>query len=131
MTPQLTNLTIPFDLMGEKEPLKINFERAVTESIDEVFSTLGENVKQAVYSYLENKYGIRKEQIPSMIEGFTDAIESIFGDATKLVELKIIEKLKGKVKGFAYKSKTKEIFFAEYLTALQKHLDWQCMLPNV
>ena len=66
-----------------------------------------------------------------MIEGFTDAIESIFGDAAKLVELKIMEKLQSKVKGFAYKSKRKEVFFAEYLAALQRHLDWQCMLPNV
>jgi hypothetical protein len=131
MSRQLTNLTIPFDLMGEKEPFKINFETAVTEAIDEVFTTLGENVKQAIYSYLENKHGIKKEQIPSMIEGFTDAIESIFGDAAKLVELKIMEKLQSKVKGFAYKSKRKEVFFAEYLAALQRHLDWQCMLPNV
>ena len=131
MTQQLTNLTIPFDLMGEKEPLKIVFETVVTEAIDEVFTTLGESVKQAVYSYLENKQGIRKEQIPSMIEGFTDAIESIFGDAAKLIELKIIEKLQGKVKGFAYKSKCKEMFFVEYLAALQRHLDWQGVLPNV
>ena len=42
-------------------------------------------------------HGIRKEQIPSKIEGFTDAIESIFGEAAKLVELKIIEKLQRKV----------------------------------
>lgn len=105
MSQQLTSLTATFDLRGEKEPLKVSFETAVTESIDEVFTTLGENVKQAVYSYLENKYGIRKEQIPSMIEVFTNAIESIFGDAAKLVELKIIEKLQSKVKGFAYKSK--------------------------
>ena len=131
MGQQLTNLTIPFDLIGEKEPLKINFETAVTESIDEVFTTLGENVKQAVYSYLKNKHGIKKEQIPSKIEGFTNAIEAVFGDAAKLVELKIIEKLQSKVKGFAYKSKRKEMVFAEYLAALQRHLDWQCMLPNV
>ena len=100
-----------------------SFEIAVTESIDEVFTTLGENVKQAMYSYLKNRYNMRKEQIPSMIEDFTNAIESIFGDAAKLVELKIIEKLQGKVKGFTYKSKSKEMFFAEYITALQRHLN--------
>ena len=116
---------------GKKEPLKINFETALTEAIDEVFTTLGENVKQAMYSYIENQHAIRKEQIPSMIEGFTCAIESIFGDSAKLVELKIIEKLQGKVKSFTYKSRCKEIFFAEYLAALQRYLDWQCLLPNV
>ena len=96
MNQQLTSLTATFDLKSEKEQLKTSFETAVSESIDEVFTTLGENVKQAFYSYLENKYGIGKEQIPSMIEGFTDAIESIFGDAAKLVELKIMEKLQSK-----------------------------------
>ncbi len=125
MSPlQRTDLTIPFNLMGEKEPLKVNFETAVTEAIDEVFTTLGVNVKQAVYSYLENKHGIRKQQIPNTIEDFTNAIEALFGDAAKLVELKIIEKLQGKVPGFAYKSKRKEMFFAEYLAALQRHLNW-------
>lgn len=130
MSQQLTNLTIPFDLMGKKETLKINFETAVTEAIDEVFTTLGENVKQAMYSYLENKYGIGKEEIPSMVKGFTNAVESIFGDSARLVELKIMEKLQGKAKGFKYKSKRNEMLFAEYLAELQKYLDWQCILPN-
>ena len=131
MSQHLTHPTATIYLNRESEPLKTNFEAAVTESIEEVLSTLGENVKQAIYSYLENKYSIRKEQIPSKIEDFSDGIESIFGDAAKLVELKIMEKLQSKVKGFSYKSESKEIFFVEYLAALQRHLDWQRMLPNV
>ena len=109
--------------MSQQHVSPISFETAVSESIDEVFATLGENVKQAIYSYLENKYSMGKEQIPNMIDDFTDAIESIFGYAAKLVELKIIEKVQGKVKGFCYESKSKEIFFVEYLSALQKHLN--------
>jgi hypothetical protein len=109
--------------MSQQPISLISFEMAVTESIDEVFSTLGENVKQAMYSYLENNYGMREDQIPSMIDEFTTAVESLFGVAAKLVELKIIEKVQGKVKGFAYKSKSKEIFFVEYLSALKRHLN--------
>ena len=127
MTQQLTILTATFNLSDIKEQTKENFEKALTESIDEVFTTFGESVKQSVYSYLENKHGIRKQQIPRMIEKFTDALESIFGEAAKLVELKIIEKLQGKVKGFAYKTMSKEIFFAEYLAELQRHIEWQGM----
>ena len=130
MTQQPTRLTAKFDHWGKKEPLKINFETAVTEAIDEVFTNLGENVKRAVYIYLENNYGIKKEQIPGKIEGFSEAIESIFGDSANLVELKIIKTLQRKVKGFAYKSKSKESFFSEYLMALHRHLDCQCLLPN-
>ena len=116
--------------MNPQQVSLISFEKAVTESIDEVLSTLGENVKQAVYSYLENRYRMRKDQIPSMIEEFTDAIESLFGDAANLVKLQIIEKVQGKMKGFCYKSKSKEIFLVEYLSALQKHLDLQEKLNN-
>ena len=78
-----------------------------------------------VYIFLENNYGIKKEQIPRKIESFSVAIESIFGDAAKLVEIKIMEKLQGKVKGFKYKSRSNEIFFAEYIAALQSCLDKQ------
>jgi hypothetical protein len=91
MAQQLTSLTATIDLSSEKGAL-ITFETAVTEAIDEVFTSLGENVKQAMYSYIENKQGIKKEQIPNSIEGFTNAVESVFGEAAKLVELKIMEK---------------------------------------
>ncbi|MCL4429611.1 MAG: hypothetical protein M1167_02545 [Chloroflexi bacterium] len=121
MTPQLTSLTVTIEL-DQKDLAKPSFETAVTEAIDEVFTSLGENVKQATYRYLENKYGIRKAQIPNMIEGFTDAVESIFGDAAKLVELKIIERLQSKVRGFSYKPKNREMLFVEYLMELQRYL---------
>jgi hypothetical protein len=123
MAQQLISLTAIIDLMDKKEDLKINFDTAVIEAIDEVFTSLGENVKRVVYIFLENNYGIKKEQIPNKIELFSIAIESIFGDAARLVELKIMEKLQRKVKGFKYKARGSEIFFAEYLAALQRYLD--------
>lgn len=123
MTQQLTNLTIAFDEIERKETLKIDFETALTEAIDEVFTTLGERVKIAIYSCLENRHGIRKDQISGVIDGFADAIELIFGDAAKLIELQIIEKLHYKVKDFNYKSNGKEMLFAEYLTALRGYLN--------
>ena len=109
--------------MSQKPVNQISFEMAVTESIDEVFTALGANVKQALYSYLENRYNMREEQIPSMIEDFAHAVESLFGVAAKLVELKIIERIQEKVKEFNYKPKSKELFFAEYLSALQTYLN--------
>jgi hypothetical protein len=121
MAQQLTDLTVICELC-EKEPMTITFEETLIEAIDETFQSLGENVKLSMYRYLENNYGIRKLQIPTMIEGFTGALESIFGCAAKLVELKIIEKLQSKVRGFTYKPRNKEILFTEYLNDLQKYL---------
>ena len=131
MSQQLTNLTTSFYLTAKTEPAKINFETALTQAIDETFTTFGQNVKQATYNYIENQHAIKKEQIPSMIEGFTSAIESIFGDAAGLLELKIMEKLQSKAPDFIYKAKRREVFFADYLNELKRHLDWQCLLPNV
>jgi len=122
MAQQLTNPTIICELCL-KESMTASFDEVLTVTIDEVFQSLGENVKQSMYRYLENKFGIRKMQIPAMIEGFTYAIESIFGCSAKLVELKIMEKLQGKVQGFTYKPKNKDILFTEYLGDLQKYLN--------
>lgn len=124
MAQQLTGLTALLEI-GEKEPLKITFEAALTETIDEVFQGLGVDVKQSIYRYLENNYGIRKLQIPVMIEDFAGAIESIFGEAAKLVELKIMEKLQSKVTGFTHKPKNKEILFIAYLNDLKRYVDLQ------
>ena len=129
MTQQLTALTATIDLTSEKRAVT-TFEIAVTEAIDEVFTSLGENVKQAIYAYIEKKQGIKKEQIPNSIEGFTNAVESVFGDAAKLVELKIIGKIQNKVKGFSYKSKRDEILFLEYFEELQRYLYQQSTLPD-
>ena len=122
MTQQLTELTAICEICAN-EPITITFEGVLTEAIDEVFQSLGGEVKQSIYRYLENNYGITKVQIPMMIESFTGAIESIFGCAAKLVELKIIENLQGKVHNFTYKPKNKEILFTEYLTDMQKYVD--------
>ena len=130
MTQQETNPTSIIELNYESEQTKTNFETAVTESVDQVFASLGENVKNAVYKYVETKYNIRKEQIPANIEDFTVALESIFGDAAKLVELKIMRTLQGKVGDFIFRSKNKDMLFVEYLAALQKHLDWQFMIAT-
>jgi hypothetical protein len=130
MAQQLSELTALLEL-GEKEPLTITFESALTEAIDEVFLDLGVDVKQSMYRYLENNYGIGKMQIPVMIEDFTGAVESIFGEAAKLVELKIMEKLQSKITGFTHKPKNKEILFTGYLNDLKRYIDLQRMLSKV
>ncbi|MGE5574863.1 MAG: hypothetical protein ACM3UL_01895 [Ignavibacteria bacterium] len=124
MTQELIGLTALCEL-GEKEALTITFEAALMEAIDEVFQSLGEDVEQSIYRYLENNYGIKKVQIPVMIDDFTGAVESIFGVAGKLVELKIMKRLQSKVQGFAYKPKNKEVLFTDYLISLRKYLDLQ------
>ena len=125
MTQQITILSIPYTVSFKNEPLKTKFETAVTEAIDESLSALGENIKQAIYLQLENKYSIGKEEIPFKIEAFTNTIEFLFGQGATVIEIGIIEKLHGKIEGFAYKTKKNELVFNDYIAGLQSYLESQ------
>jgi len=74
------------------------FETEVIEAIDDILSTLGTSNKHAVYSLLENHYGLSKNEIPHKIEAFAYAIEQTFGLAAQLIEIKVMKKLHTKFK---------------------------------
>ena len=69
----------------------MTFENLLLESIDEGLACLGEQTKQAVYQHLKTKYSLSKQDIPYIIEDFTDALEDIFQVAAKLLEIKIMK----------------------------------------
>ncbi len=98
------------------------FKVAFSECVDEVLSALGTNVKQAIYVLLEVEFGLTKEPIPDNVETFAAAIEKTFGQAATLLEIKILEKLQHRSKGFSFKSKKPDLLFTEYLAALQNRL---------
>jgi hypothetical protein len=121
MSEQLTILSVPYESLGRKENEKEDFEAALRESIDEVLSSLGENVKQNIYSLLEKDYAITKEMIPYKPNAFVNALEATFGNAAKLVEIRILEKLHAKIRSFTYKSGKSNLLFADYLKALRSN----------
>jgi len=96
----------------------MSFEELLLEAIDEGLSPLGESVKQVVYSSLETNFKIKKHDIPYKIEEFTDAIDRIFGDGAKILEIKIMKDLFKKM-GHTYKkySKHRDLKFIESTTA--------------
>ena len=102
---------------------EVVFESAVTQAVNDIFSALGENSKQAIYSRLENRYGLCKEDIPTKIEDFARAIEETFGAVGKLIEIKIIERLHEQYADFRYSPKSGQLDFVEYITNLQSCLD--------
>jgi len=71
----------------------MSFEKLLMESIDEGLSSLGETCKQAIYFHLEKKYKLTKQDIPSRINDFTEAIENIFGVGAKVLEIRIMKNL--------------------------------------
>ena len=124
MKQQLTDLSSPCLLLAN-EPLETKFETAVTEAIDDSLSALGVANKQTIYRHLENRYGIKKEEIPFKIADFAHAIEETFGSVAKLIEVKIIEKLHAKNKDFHYVTKKDELNFTEFISCFQRYLEPQ------
>lgn len=124
MSEQLTILTIPYESLGANKPascLNRGFENALNQSIEEVFSTLGPNVKQTLYIVLEVAYELTKENIASNLEAFANALEETFSLGAKLLEIKILEKLHAKTEGFTFQTQGKDLVFTEYLQALQNY----------
>jgi hypothetical protein len=124
MKHQLTDLSSPCLLLAN-EPLETKFETAVTEAIDGSLSALGAANKQTIYRHLENRYGIKKEEIPFKIADFANAIEETFGSVAKLIEVKIIEKVHAKNKDFYYVTKKDELNFTEFISSFQRFLESQ------
>jgi hypothetical protein len=98
-----------------------NFEEVLLEAIDEGLSLLGESSKQVVYLHLEKIFKMNRQNIPYRIEEFTDAIEKIFGNGAKILEIQIMKCLFKKV-GYKLKHypKRKNITFTEYIAAVKR-----------
>ena len=71
----------------------MNFEKLLLEAIDEGLSSLGETCKQVIYFHLEKKFKLTKQEIPSRIDDFTEAMENIFGVGAKVLEIRIMRNL--------------------------------------
>jgi hypothetical protein len=74
------------------------FDTVLLEAIDTAFSALGQNVKFSIYFNLEAKFGLPKQDIPDRISDFSDALDKIFGQAARSLEILIMKYLSDKVK---------------------------------
>ena len=96
-----------------------SFYDTLLDAIDEAFTSLGESAKAAIYSYLENSNGIKKQEIPFRINDFQNALEKLFGVGARQMEIHFVKKLYEKIKT-VYKWDmprwvVPEITFQEYL----------------
>jgi hypothetical protein len=95
-------------------------EETISEAVDSSFALFGETFKNLVYSELEKKFDIEKQDIPYRINDFADAIEEICGVGAKLIEAKIIQALHGRTKGFIYVPTGEDLVFTEYIESLRQ-----------
>lgn len=111
------NTISPFN--NKEQSRQRSFEELFLEAADSAFLLIGECCSRAIYGYLENQYGLKKESIPWNISAFAQAIEDIFGQGARLLEIKIMRTLYDSVSGFKYLPEYKEFSFAAYVEALR------------
>jgi hypothetical protein len=75
-----------------------SFGDLLLEAIDEAFAHLGESVKTSIYFYLENTWGIKRQEIPFRIEDFQNALEKLFGIGARHLEILFVKNLHEKFK---------------------------------
>jgi hypothetical protein len=64
----------------------ISDNKLVLEVIDKGLTVLGNTPKQAIWSFLENDFGVKANQLPEEIRSFTEGLEKIFGIGYKFLD---------------------------------------------
>ncbi len=81
-----------------KTTKETKFDNVLLEAIDTAFSALGQSVQFSIYFNLETKFGLPKKDIPDRISDFSDALDKIFGQAARSLEILIMKYLNDRVK---------------------------------
>lgn len=117
------NTTCTLQLRKKKHnPHEKSFEHTLMEAVDAALAPFGQQSKQVIYLHLEKTYNIKKQEIPYKIKEFADAIEQIFGEGAKLIEIRIIEALHKRIQKFVHFPRKGELTFTEYIADLRAFL---------
>jgi hypothetical protein len=68
-----------------------SLDTILLESIDRVFSLVGEPAKSTIYSTLRDKYDVPFDEIPFKVEKFSKALTETFGSNAVIFERQIIQ----------------------------------------
>ena len=71
------------------------FDQILLESIDEVLSAIGTSIRGMIYLQLKSR-GISKEQIPTRIDDFSNALQAILGVGARHIEVHLIKQVQAK-----------------------------------
>ncbi len=105
----------------EESPMaKRDFEKLLLEAVDEGLSSLGQSSMLAIYFHLEKDFNVKKQEIPSKIEVFEDAIEKLFGLGSNFLEVLFINHLREKIDEVSVLRESSDLSFAEYVKAARR-----------
>lgn len=119
-TTQQTNQT-PIEIAATTP--KTNFEKLLTEAIDQALTKLCPQTKQAIYAHLKKQHNLSPQTIAKQPEKFAQAIEKTFGPPAKLIEIEILKQLHSRAPEFKYAPKKPNLSFAKYVKTLKTFID--------
>jgi hypothetical protein len=108
-----------------------DFETFLLEAIDDGLSSLGESSKQTIYYHLEKSFNVRREDIPTRVNAFAQAIENIFGVGADFVEVLIMKKLYEKIGCILIWNESERFGFIEYLAKAKRAFDEKNAIKTV
>jgi len=100
--------------------LESDFEKLLLSAVDQALSSLGESSKHAIYFYLDKNFNIEKQEIPSKIDSFREALEEVFGVGASFLEVLIMKRLYETIGGNFQWKDSEEFTFAEYVAVAKR-----------
>jgi len=97
---------------------KEEFKKLLLETIDENLKQIfRETATHIIYQFLENKYSLKREEIPEKLEIFMEGLHEFFRSGAHMIEQSILEELHVKL-GLKYKSRG-NYRFMDYIDDLE------------
>jgi hypothetical protein len=78
---------------NKKTSKEKEFDELLQTAIDNALQSLGESVKKSIYFHLEEKFNLKRSQIPGRLKKFQEALEQIFGSGARFLEILIMKNL--------------------------------------
>jgi len=77
-------------ILEQKKVISTNSYSIILEAIDESFAIFINSKKFNIFLYLEEEYGLNKQNILNNINKFVDIVENLFGSGAHLIEIKSV-----------------------------------------
>jgi hypothetical protein len=100
-------------IVGQRAKIALKLIQAV----DETLEMFGRKAKSQVYDYLEKNFGLRRDDILDKPETFSKGLRSLFGSASRHIELNIVERVHSKL-GISFQ-RSEKFNFVDYVASLE------------
>jgi hypothetical protein len=95
------------------------FDQLLLEIVDETLSCLGKPIRELIYFHLENRFNLRKDEIPHRLSDCASALELLLGFGASILEDRIMRRLHAKTCCTIKRSAPEHVEFPVYVEMLR------------